>query len=182
MGVNIVALFPLFAFSAETLRTIEQVERSEFAAAAALATAMQAEGFATGSRPVQWYDKRKPTAEAALPGRPMLPDINMELLLPGPNLNLCFRADAFAIWSVMRARLVLGNRPESRARLLDVYREIGRGFGAAECWIMGDDNPIYHAFERNQDYSAVAGEEKFSLAELYPDPALEVEGFYRLPL
>jgi hypothetical protein len=183
MGVNIVALFPWASFSADTLQTIGRVERNEFGAADALGAAMRAEGFAgPDGRPGQWYDKRLPSASAALAGHPPLPDVGVELLLPNPSLTLSFRADAFAVWSVMRAHLAIRHKPRSRARLLEVYRVLGRAFGATECWIMGDDNPIYHAFEQNQDYWAVPGAEKFSLDELYPDPALGVEGFYRLPL
>ena len=147
---------------------------------------MVSEGFSEIPKALpQWY-----LNDEKVPQRPKLPTINAALEL-SEGIVLRFRNDGFEVWSVVRAFLAISECPKVLEKLMLVYTEIAIDIGVNECWIMGDDNPIYLAFIQNKDFKLTAKNttQVTKVKELYQEitegeysPSYVIKGHYRLQI
>lgn len=186
MGVNLTAIFPYTQLNKKRYELIEKIEKQEYHSINEYYEANLSEGFFEilnfGS---QWY-----LDDIKINERPKLPNINAAIEL-SKGLVMRFGENGFEIWSIIRAILAIKSSPNIGQKLYDVYKEIGNEFGANECWIMGDDSPIYHSFLKGQDFVSIAKKvpEKNELNELYREikegkytSCYEIEGYYKLKI
>ncbi|MEH0154760.1 hypothetical protein V6R21_11515 [Limibacter armeniacum] len=186
MGVNLIAIFPYTQLNEKLDELIGKIEKQEYYSIKEYYEATLSEGFPElpdfGS---QWY-----LDDIKIRERPKLPDINAAIEL-SKGLVMRFGESGFEIWSLIRAFLAIKFYPKIGQKLCEVYKEIGNEFGANECWIMGDDNPIYHSFLKGQDFATIAREvsEKNELNELYREinegeyaGSYEIKGYYKLKI
>lgn len=164
MGVNITAIFPISQFNNRYDKLIDKIENQEYSSIQAYYQTTLDEGFSDlGDLKLQWYLNDKKITQ-----RPQLPNVNAELALP-QGLVIRFREDGFEIWSLIKAHQAVKHNPRIGQKLIALYKEIGYDFQVNTCWIMGDDNPIYHSFIKNESYKLVKSEDskKESLQDLY---------------
>ncbi|MGH1385450.1 hypothetical protein [Kordia sp.] len=177
MGVNITAIFPLNEFHETMSHVIDKIENQEYTSIKECYNTMLSEGFLEIPKALpQWYLNDEKVSQ-----RPKLPTIHAALEL-SEGIVLRFRNDGFEIWSVVRANLAIIEYPEILEKLISIHTEIAKDIGVNECWIMGDNNPIYHAFIRNKDFKSIASNtlQVVNTEELYQEIELEDEVNYTI--
>ncbi len=185
MGVNITAIFPLTEFHETINHVINKIENQKYASIKECYDTMVSKDFVEIPKAFpQWYLNDEKVLQ-----KPILPTINAALKL-AEGLVLRFRNDGFEIWSLVRANLAIIEYPEILEKLISIYTEIAKDIGINECWIMGDDNPIYHAFIQNKDFKLTASNtvQVSGIEELYQEIKIEdqlsyiIKGYHKLAL
>jgi len=83
---------------------------------------------------------------------------------------------------MIRAHLAISVEPEIAAKFKLMCTEIAKKTNVTECWIMGDDSPIYHAFIQKKDFKSVASQtqQAASIEELYQEIEFDDECNYTI--
>lgn len=186
MGVNLTAVFPNTILSEKLDKVIRKIEGNEFNSINEYYKTTLTSGFPKPSDfKTLWY-----LNDMEINERPNLPNINAAIQLSN-GLVLRFGNYGFEIWSLIRAFSALIHYPQIGKKLCEVYKEIGNEFGANECFIMGDNNPIYFSFLNNDNFviDLNANQEKNELNKIYREikhgeykGSYVIEGYYRLNL
>ena len=185
MGINIIAIFPIGHDQEEVRSVVEKLEQQAFPSIQKYSQSLLANGFSEFPLPLQWT-----IDDTSVESRPELPSLAANLELPS-GIILRFREDSIALWSSVRAFLAVSVTPEIGEAFLEICQEIGKALQIKECWIMGDDNPIYHAFHQHQDFKRVAESDlqQPTLQDIYHEitkgeftGCYEIKGHYRLQI
>jgi hypothetical protein len=181
MGVNLTAIFPQQLSQEKIHQLLDTIEKQEYASIKTYYNTTLAEGFPDISSTVsQWYLHDQKVSQI-----PKLPDIQAELALK-EGLVLKIGDDGFALWSMIRAFLAISLHPKILEKFQEICIEIMKDVNITECWILGDDNPIYHAFNQNKEFKLMATNnlQVNNIHDLYqelkPEDSYEIKGHYRL--
>lgn len=184
MGINIVAIFPVDQFEVATF--IHKIEEKKYSSIKEYYNTVLANGFPEFTiQNLQWYiDDEKTTTQ-----KPTIINNKSSVRLP-EGLVIRFKKYGIEVWSPIRANLAIKTNPEICKKLLVIYKELGKDFISNQCWIMGDDNPIYHSFSENENFKLF--EEKSAQVEKLEDlykkvtvdnyTSYEIKGHYILTL
>lgn len=147
MGVNLVAIFPIGHFDKKIYCVLDKIRNQEYTTIQDYYKSTIFYGFPELSNlRLQWY-----LNDQKIKKQPKLPNSNATLELP-EGLIITFRNDGIVIWSHIRASFIILEYPKIWESLKSVLLDIGKDIHTKECWIMGDNNAIYHMFLKNEDF------------------------------
>jgi hypothetical protein len=179
MGVNITAIFPKQLSQEKIHQLLDTIEKQEYSSIKTFYNTTLTEGFPEISSKAQWYLHDEKVSQT-----PKLPNIQAELALK-EGLVLKIGDDGFALWSMIRAFLAISLHPKILEKFQELCLEIMNDLDIAECWILGDDNPIYHAFNQNKDFKLIATNnlQVKNIHDLYQElkaeDSYEIKGHYK---
>ncbi|MEM6685574.1 MAG: hypothetical protein AAF617_07225 [Bacteroidota bacterium] len=184
MSVNLIAIFPKKLSEETTLQLLDTIEKQQYPSIQSYYSATIAAGFPHISSAMQWY-----LFDEIVSGPPQLPDINATLALP-EGISVHFQENGLVLLDSIGAYLTISVYPRILEKFQEICKEIAKDINTTECCIMGDDNPIYNAFNLNKDFELTATNnlQVTKIHDLYQEikfegeSSYEIKGHYKLKL
>lgn len=171
MGINITAIIPVEDYKDKLEHIIHKLENNGYQSIENHKQALYRNDFSEDRYKPQWYLNDKMVDK-----HPPLPNHKPGTGIELPSgLVIRFFPKGIGIWSWVRAFLAMDIYPEVGESLLKVYQEIGQDLNAEYCLVMGDHNPVYHSFLKNEPYLELLDpkRQKSSLKDVHVDVYIE---------
>jgi hypothetical protein len=150
--MDFVALMKYPGPDERVLRALDFLEAESPEELQGVARVMQEHEFSVGRKETAvWkYQHRPELRDKRLDCRPVLPILGIALHLP-EDFFLTFGSDAFEVYHLLRWHFFL-EEPDLQEAMLTACSRLAHLFGATDCIITSDFNPVIHAFRKGDSF------------------------------